>query len=197
MACGTGKTFTSLKIAERQTGNNGFVLFLVPSLALLSQTLLDWKRQASAAMSAFAVCSDSKVGKSGDENDFASYLRPSELNFPATTDAKSLTAEVLKDTLRKAQGLVPENGMTVVFSTYQSLDVIHQAQTDFKLPAFDLIICDEAHRTAGGYLVADRKDIKQAAAQTSMTQQLDAQIGGTEQTSTSSAGDTESKTKGP
>ena len=168
MACGTGKTFTSLKIAERQTGNNGFVLFLVPSLALLSQTLLDWKRQASAAMSAFAVCSDSKVGKSGDENDFASYLRPSELNFPATTDAKSLTAEVLKDTLRKAQGLVPENGMTVVFSTYQSLDVIHQAQTDFKLPAFDLIICDEAHRTAGGYLVADRKDIKQAAAQTSM-----------------------------
>ena len=195
MACGTGKTFTSLKIAERQTGNNGFVLFLVPSLALLSQTLLDWKRQASAAMSAFAVCSDSKVGKSGDENDFASYLRPSELNFPATTDAKSLTAEVLKDTLRKAQGLVPENGMTVVFSTYQSLDVIHQAQTDFKLPAFDLIICDEAHRTAGGYLVADRKDIKQAAAQTSMTQQLDAQIGGTEQTSTSSAGDTESKTK--
>lgn len=195
MACGTGKTFTSLKIAERQTGNNGFVLFLVPSLALLSQTLLDWKLQASAPMSAFAVCSDSKVGKSGDENDFASYLRPSELNFPATTDAKSLAAEVLKDTLRKAQGLVPENGMTVVFSTYQSLDVIHQAQTDFKLPAFDLIICDEAHRTAGGYLVADRKDIKQTAAQTPMTQQLDAQIGGTEQASTSTAGDTESKTK--
>ena len=196
MACGTGKTFTSLKIDERQTGNNGFVLFLVPSLALLSQTLLDWKRQASAPMSAFAVCSDSKVGKSGDENDFASYLRPSELNFPATTDAKSLAAEVLKDTLRKAQGLVPENGMTVVFSTYQSLDVIHQAQTDFKLPAFDLIICDEAHRTAGGYLVADRKDIKQTAAQMPMmTQQLDAQIGGTEQASTSTAGDTESKTK--
>ena len=155
MACGTGKTYTSLKIAERQTGNNGFVLFLVPSLALLAQTLLDWKRQASAPMSAFAVCSDSKVGKSGADNDFASYLRPSELNFPATTDAKSLAAEVLKDTLRKAQGLVPENGMTVVFSTYQSLDVIHQAQTDFKLPAFDLIICDEAHRTAGGYLVAN------------------------------------------
>ena len=89
MACGTGKTFTSLKIAERQTNNHGFVLFLMPSLALLSQTLYDWKRQASEAMTAFAVCSDSKVGKSGDEDDFASYLRPSDLSFPATTDAQS------------------------------------------------------------------------------------------------------------
>ena len=47
MACGTGKTFTSMKIAERMEGNNGFVMFLVPSLALLSQTLTDWKRQCS------------------------------------------------------------------------------------------------------------------------------------------------------
>ena len=183
MACGTGKTFTSLKIAERQTGNSGFILFLVPSLALLSQTLLDWKRQASAPMSAFAVCSDSKIGKSGDENDFASYMRPAELNFPATTDAKSLASEVLKDTLRKAQGLIPESGMTVVFSTYQSLDVIHQAQSDYKLPAFDLIICDEAHRTAGGYLVADRTNVKKVAAAKAKAQaaepmmaQLDAEV---------------------
>ncbi|HIV56084.1 MAG TPA: DEAD/DEAH box helicase family protein [Candidatus Anaerobiospirillum stercoravium] len=183
MACGTGKTFTSLKIAERQTGNSGFILFLVPSLALLSQTLLDWKRQASAPMSAFAVCSDSKIGKSGDENDFASYMRPAELNFPATTDARSLASEVLKDTLRKAQGLIPESGMTVVFSTYQSLDVIHQAQSDYKLPAFDLIICDEAHRTAGGYLVAERTSVKkvaaakaQASAAEPMMAQLDAEV---------------------
>ena len=183
MACGTGKTFTSLKIAERQTGNRGFILFLVPSLALLSQTLLDWKRQASAPMSAFAVCSDSKIGKSGDENDFASYLRPAELNFPATTDARSLASEVLKDTLRKAQGLIPESGMTVVFSTYQSLDVIHQAQSDYKLPAFDLIICDEAHRTAGGYLVAERTSVTKVAAAKAKAQaaepmmaQLDAEV---------------------
>ena len=183
MACGTGKTFTSLKIAERQTNNRGLVLFLVPSLALLSQTLIDWKRQASAPMTAFAVCSDSKVGKSGDENDFASYLRPSELTFPATTDAKSLAAEMLKANLKKLQGLVPENsGMTVIFSTYQSLDVIHQAQTDYNLPAFDLIICDEAHRTAGAYLIADIDAAKAAKAElkrtaTDLTEQLDAEVG--------------------
>lgn len=186
MACGTGKTFTSLKIAERQTNNRGFVLFLVPSLALLSQTLIDWKRQASAPMTAFAVCSDSKVGKSGDENDFASYLRPSELSFPATTDAKSLAAEMLKANLKKLQGLVPENsGMTVIFSTYQSLDVIHQAQTDYNLPAFDLIICDEAHRTAGAYLLSDLNAAKAAKVElartaTAMTAQLDAEVGAPE-----------------
>ena len=172
MACGTGKTFTSLKIAERQTNNNGLVLFLMPSLALLSQTLYDWKRQASAHMSAFAVCSDSKVGKSGDEDDFASYMRPSDLNFPATTDAKSLARAVNAALERKEQ--THAEGMTVIFSTYQSLDVIHQAQTDYQLPALDLIICDEAHRTAGGYLVADRKSVKKAV--TAMTAQLDAEL---------------------
>ena len=172
MACGTGKTFTSLKIAERQINNNGLVLFLMPSLALLSQTLYDWKRQASAPMSAFAVCSDSKVGKSGDEDDFASYMRPTDLNFPATTDAKSLAQAVNAALERKA--LTHADGMTVIFSTYQSLDVIHQAQTDHQLPALDLIICDEAHRTAGGYLVADRKTVKKTA--TAMTAQLDAEV---------------------
>ncbi len=165
MACGTGKTFTSLKIAERQTNNHGFVLFLMPSLALLSQTLYDWKRQASEAMTAFAVCSDSKVGKSGDEDDFASYLRPSDLSFPATTNAQSLAQAVNASLAHKG----PADGMTVIFSTYQSLDVIHQAQTDYGLPALDLIICDEAHRTAGGYLVADRKS-------TAMTAPLDAEV---------------------
>ena len=200
MACGTGKTFTSLKIAERQTNNRGLVLFLVPSLALLSQTLIDWKRQASAPMTAFAVCSDSKVGKAGDENDFSSYLRPSELTFPATTDAKSLAAEMLKAHLKKLQGLVPENsGMTVIFSTYQSLDVIHQAQTDYNLPAFDLIICDEAHRTAGAYLLADLNAAKAAKVElartaTAMTAQLDAEVGAPElPTSEPSASKGESK----
>ena len=156
MACGTGKTFTSLKIAERQTNNNGFVLFLMPSLALLSQTLYDWKRQASAHMAAFAVCSDSKVGKNEDEDDFASFLRPSDLNFPATTNAQSLAQAVNAALARKAQTNAP--GLTVIFSTYQSLDVIHQAQTDYQLPNLDLIICDEAHRTVGGYLVGDESN---------------------------------------
>ena len=49
-------------------------------------------------------------------------------------------------------------GLTVVFSTYQSLDVIHEAQEQYGMVNFDLIICDEAHRTAGAYLLNDLKE---------------------------------------
>ncbi|WP_274967723.1 type ISP restriction/modification enzyme [Succinimonas amylolytica] len=150
MACGTGKTFTSMKLTEEYVGAGGFVLFLVPSLALLSQTLADWKRQCSLHINAFAVCSDSTTGKS-DPLDLDDLISLSQLSYPATTDAKSLTAKV-KEALLKKQDL------TVIFSTYQSIDVLHEAQFSFgndAIPEFDLIICDEAHRTAGGYAVSD------------------------------------------
>lgn len=160
MACGTGKTFTSLKAAERQVGQHGFVLFLVPSLALLSQTLSDWKQQSDYPITAFAVCSDSKIGKkSSASNDSADLISDmSELAFNPTTDAESLAKYVNRALKHNAQD--SNAGMTVVFSTYQSLEVIALAQnTDSKsgavldnpMPEFDLIICDEAHRTAGGY----------------------------------------------
>ena len=153
MACGTGKTFTSLRTAEAQVGQHGLVLFLVPSLSLLSQTLSDWKQQAIHPMTAFAVCSDSKVGKSDE------LLTASELAYPATTDAKSLAKQVNQALVNSKQS--PDGGMTVVFSTYQSIDVIAVAQNgdqakgacvENPMPEFDLIICDEAHRTAGAYL---------------------------------------------
>ena len=111
MACGTGKTFTSMKIAEQLAGK-GFVMFLVPSLPLLSQTLSDWKQ--NMALQAFAVCSDSSTGiKDPTEED--NLLTVSELNYPATTNAIAL-AEKVKATLGKG------DRMTVIFSTYQSID---------------------------------------------------------------------------
>ena len=39
--------------------------------------------------------------------------------------------------------------MTVVFSTYQSIQAVSAAQLAFGLPEFDLVFCDEAHRTTG------------------------------------------------
>ena len=150
MACGTGKTFTSMKLTEEYVGAGGFVLFLVPSLALLSQTLADWKRQCSFHINAFAVCSDSTTGKS-NPLELDDLISLDQLSYPATTDAKSLTAKV-KEALLKTRDL------TVIFSTYQSIDVLHEAQFSFgndSIPEFDLIICDEAHRTAGGYAVSD------------------------------------------
>ena len=161
MACGTGKTFTSLKLAERQVGQHGLVLFLVPSLALLSQTLDDWTQQSTAKMTAIPVCSDSTIGDSArpldQEDDFSdSILADHELSYPATTNAKSLADKVV--TAFERYETRPDLGLTVVFSTYQSLDVIHEAQELYGLKDFDLIICDEAHRTAGAYLFNDLKE---------------------------------------
>ena len=142
MACGTGKTFTSMKIAEKMEGNNGFVMFLVPSLALLSQTLTDWKRQSAVPIHAFAVCSDVTTGKA-DLKNVDEITSASDLCYPATTRADRLAKEV-KKARRKT-------GMTVIFSTYQSIEVVSEAQHKFGMEEIGLIICDEAHRTAGGH----------------------------------------------
>ena len=161
MACGTGKTFTSLKLAERLVGQHGLVLFLVPSLALLSQTLDDWTQQSRAKMTAIPVCSDSTIGDSArpldpEDDSPESFLADHELSYPATTDAKSLAEKVVTAFARYETRT--DLGLTVVFSTYQSLDVIHEAQEQYGMVNFDLIICDEAHRTAGAYLFNDLKE---------------------------------------
>ncbi len=141
MACGTGKTFTSLKIAEQQAGKGKRVLFLVPSLSLLSQTLTEWTQESATLLHSFAVCSDSDVGKKRKAEDDAVQVFTHELRYPATTKADRLASEMLKRH--------DAEHMSVVFSTYHSIDVISRAQADHGLPAFDLVICDEAHRATG------------------------------------------------
>ena len=141
MACGTGKTFTSLKIAEQQAGKGKRVLFLVPSLSLLSQTLTEWTQESATPLHSFAVCSDSDVGKKRKSEDDAVQVFTHELRYPATTKADRLAAEMLKRH--------DAEHMSVVFSTYHSIDVISRAQHEHGLADFDLVICDEAHRTTG------------------------------------------------
>lgn len=147
MACGTGKTFTSLKIAERLQherakagrGARTTVLFLVPSIALLSQTLREWSYEAAVTLRVFAVCSDTQVGKQktlGDDKDMSTH----DLALPATTDPDRL--------IRQMASVETTPGLTVVFSTYQSIATVSAAQRK-GLPRFDLILCDEAHRTTG------------------------------------------------
>jgi predicted helicase len=133
MACGTGKTFTALRLTEQQTPKNGLVLFLAPSISLVSQTLREWSAQALEPFHAFVVCSDSKVGK--EEEDIKTH----DLAYPATTDAKALA---------KTAKLLTKDRRTVVFCTYQSIQVISDAQKQ-GLGTFDLAISDEAHRTTG------------------------------------------------
>lgn len=132
MACGTGKTFTSLRIAEEQLNGTGNVLFLVPSIALASQTLTEWAAQCRYSFNAAIVCSDNKASK-GEES--------IDLGFPSTTDVNRLKKWADKC---KYDG----KEMNFIFSTYQSIDVVSnfQKMTDYH---FDIIICDEAHRTTG------------------------------------------------
>ena len=141
MACGTGKTLTSLKIAENMAGAGKRVLFLVPSLSLLSQTLTEWTQESDTPLHSFAVCSDSDVGKKRKKDDDSVQTFTHELRYPATTEPVRLAAEMTKR--HDAQH------MSVVFSTYHSIEVIHRAQQDHGLADFDLIVCDEAHRTTG------------------------------------------------
>lgn len=149
MACGTGKTFTSLKIAEEQAGAGKSVLFLVPSLALLSQTLTEWTQQSQTKLHNFAVCSDGDVGKKRDHDGDAVQMYVHELQYPATTNAATLASEFLQ---RRKQ----EPGrMRVVYATYHSIEVVHEAQKNHGLPAFDLVVCDEAHRTTGATYEGD------------------------------------------
>ncbi len=136
MACGTGKTFTALKLVEEMVPAGGYVLFLVPSISLLSQSLREWTAESGIPMRSFAVCSDAKVGKNEDSED----LKVSDLAYPATTNATALTAEVTRNRNSAA--------VTVIFSTYQSIEVVIEAQRN-GVPAFDIVICDEAHRTSG------------------------------------------------
>jgi predicted helicase len=145
MACGTGKTITSLKIAEKMTDGRGTVLFLVPSIALIGQTLREWSSQADEPINPICICSDPEITKSkkSTDQDLTSTV---DLAWPASTDPQY----VLKQFQHyKSTG---QTGMTVVFSTYQSIEVIAKAQKVLLknvFPEFDLIVCDEAHRTTG------------------------------------------------
>ena len=140
MACGTGKTLTSLRIAEELAGEGGYVLYLVPSLALMAQTVPEWCADTLVPITAFAVCSDTQVGKRRRSTFDVAEIEVTDLAFPATTKA---------DKLAPAVDASDSGSMRVIFATYQSISVIEQAQAEHGLPEFDLIVCDEAHRTTG------------------------------------------------
>lgn len=133
MACGTGKTFTSLRLAEQLTPMDGLVLVLAPSIALIGQSLREWSAEASDPMVAFAVCSDTKVGKEIED------IRTTDLAYVTTTDPAVLARDVTG---------FPLPHRKVIFSTYQSIQTVIDAQR-IGIGSFDLVICDEAHRTTG------------------------------------------------
>ena len=159
MACGTGKTYTSLKIAENEVKSTGLVLFLVPSLALLGQTLDEWTAHAAQPIRPMCVCSDATVSKKQRATDDGGYTIE-DLAFPAVTNTDEIVRQFHQlDLLAKTN-----KGFRVVFSTYQSLPQVIKAQQALNHEKahqadFDLVICDEAHRTTG----AAARDAKESA----------------------------------
>ena len=133
MACGTGKTFAALRIAEKMAGTGGRVLYLVPSIGLFSQAMREWAEQQGVRHRYIGICSDETAGKNTED------VPIQELEIPVTTDPSKIS-QALRYTDTEA--------MTVVFCTYHSLPLVEQAQAE-GAPAFDLIVCDEAHRTTG------------------------------------------------
>ena len=148
MACGTGKTYNALRIAENETNGQGLILFLVPSIALLGQTLREWTGFAKKPINPICVCSDPEVSRKKTKNDDGDSFSVVDLALPASTDVKDIVHQFHH---------IRENGhkgMTVVFSTYQSIEIISKAQEVLakevdNFNEFDLVICDEAHRTTG------------------------------------------------
>lgn len=152
MACGTGKTFTSLKIAEHETNGKGLILFLVPSIALLGQTLREWSAQSDIPINSICICSDAKASKTKSQREDMKIDNIEELMLPASTNVNTILQQF--EQIKKYDC----GGMTVVFSTYQSIERIAEAQKALLAngyPQFDLIICDEAHRTTGITLKSD------------------------------------------
>ena len=140
MPCGTGKSVVSLWIAERLAGRGGRVLYLVPSIALMNQTMREWAEQRDPEIPHryIGVCSDTRAGYTAEDVPLA------ELAMPVTTDPPRIASQLAAQ---------DSEAMTVVFCTYQSLSLIADAQAEGGLfgaaPAFDLALCDEAHRTTG------------------------------------------------
>lgn len=144
MACGTGKTFTALRLMEEFTGGKGCVLFLAPSIALVAQSLREWMAQTTCKIHPIAVCSDGEASSIDDLVDLSARDLPAR----ATTDPT---------TIAQLYARFKDSHLTVIFSTYQSIEKLHEAQKIGALPEFDLCICDEAHRTTGVSLYDEKK----------------------------------------
>ncbi|MDI1496105.1 MAG: restriction enzyme, partial [Cenarchaeum symbiont of Oopsacas minuta] len=128
MACGTGKTLTALHIAEKYAGCGSIVLYLVPSISLILQSMREWSENANIPHRYIAVCSDKSTGEDGTIT---------ELESPVSTDS-----ETLKPFIKNSSN----DAMAVIFSTYHSIEVVESTMNGKKL---DLVFCDEAHRTTG------------------------------------------------
>ncbi len=139
MACGTGKTITTHGVASALPA--GRLLVLAPSLSLLRQLIGEYRWQYGGRMEAIAVCSDATVGSAGrGEDSDEPVVTDAELGVPTVPEPEQIAAFLMEPTGDRPR---------VVFSSYQSSPRVAAAQADAEVPAFDLVVADEAHYLAG------------------------------------------------
>ena len=150
MACGTGKTLVSQRVAEELVPPCGVVVYATPSIGLTAQSRKGWLRNAKRPIRTVVVCSDPQAG-SGT----AGTGRVSEIEAPVTTDPEQIALAVH----RALQAVRHNNGFVALFTTYQSMDKVCKSQeiSPDPTPTVDLVIADEAHRTAGTIKGKDAK----------------------------------------
>ncbi|MDH6130025.1 DEAD/DEAH box helicase [Kitasatospora sp. GP82] len=130
-ATGSGKTLIAAGCARRLAAK-GRVLVLVPTIELLEQTAEAWSLRGGRRGLAVAACSRQEALESAEAG--------GRVHARVTTQAARL-ADLVAD--EKAGEPV------TVYATYASLERIVQAHKLHRLPAWDLVVIDEAHRTAG------------------------------------------------
>ncbi|MFW3469986.1 Helicase associated domain protein [Streptomyces microflavus] len=129
-ACGTGKTLVAQQAAQR-LAPQGTVLVLMPTKALVAQTVRRW-REAGRRGPALAVCS----------------LGQKESGL---TRAEAVLCRGPRTGSRAVARTARTAGPVTVFSTYGSLHHIRDAHELHGLPPWDFVIIDEAHRTCSAF----------------------------------------------
>lgn len=131
LPCGTGKTLLGQRLADRQTAERRDpILVVVPTVALLAQTMKSWIQHSTHRLAAFVFCHDTTVGAA-------------DVAVPVSTSPAAL-ADWVTRTQHGQDGPQP-----VVFATYQSSPRIAEAHRDHALPVWGAAVADEAHCCAG------------------------------------------------
>lgn len=152
MACGTGKTLVSQRVAEEITPDGGLVVYATPSIGLTAQSRREWLRNAKRPIHTMVICSDGTAGQGEPDTG-----RTIEVDAPVHTQP----AEIAETTRRLLEAAKKKTkGYAAIFTTYQSMDKLCLAQQQHGLRDVDFVVADEAHHTAGHQRRADTGEIR-------------------------------------
>ncbi len=153
LPCGAGKTRIALRITEQLTYPGELSVVLCPSIALVAQIRREFLQNASRSLRVMAVCSDQGVAVD-EEKVVNSDDTTVDRGLSTTEEIKGCLVttdpDEIADWIRARRDGDAADSVSVIFGTYQSArrvcEGIRKAEAG---DGFKVLICDEAHRTAG------------------------------------------------